>query len=68
MRPKSISWLSLVTVWIVFTAVLVSCGGTGSWGTPGSTQSNGLPAGVEKFEDGDVTCYKYYNTSLTCVR
>ena len=27
-----------------------------------------IPRGVEKFKDGDVTCYTYYDKGISCLK
>ena len=29
---------------------------------------NALPGGIRKFVDGEVTCYKYFLESISCVK
>lgn len=32
------------------------------------TDKKGLPTGVSKFRDGNIMCYIYYNSHMSCVK
>lgn len=35
---------------------------------PGGTETQGLPWGVYKFHDGNVTCYLFHEHAISCVK
>lgn len=55
------------TLFIVFTVLFVVSLFVGCCPKV-KADSNGLPEYIQKYQDGNVTCYVYWNHGLSCLR